>query len=262
MRILWVKPGKILPLDTGGKLRSYNILRHLSGTHELTYLSYYDGSRDEDYERKILMDLPGTVPICTATTGSTRLTRFFDYLRRITWSAPYAVSRFTALEVQKVLRDWIASRRFDVAVCDFLSSTLNFPETLATPTVLFQHNVETLLWKRRAEFEAKWANRIVAKFEYAKMRRFEHLQLRRFHHVIAVSETDRDIMSRMIDRSRISVVPTGVDLSQYRYDAEVRPLEPLVVFVGSMYWRKCRTHDSELLGATLIRASRSSLATP
>src|SRR4030095_3006125 len=122
--------------------------------------------------------------------------------------------------VQQVLRDWIPQRRFDVAVCDFLSSALNFPETLATPTVLFQHNVETLLWKRRAEFEAKWANRIVSKFEYAKMRRFEHLQLRRFHHVIAVSETDRDIMSRMIDRSRISVVPTGVDLSKYPYDAE------------------------------------------
>ena len=31
MNILWVKPGKLLPLDTGGKLRSYNILRHLSG---------------------------------------------------------------------------------------------------------------------------------------------------------------------------------------------------------------------------------------
>ena len=43
MKILWVKPGKLLPLDTGGKLRTYNILRHLSAGHELTYLSYYGG---------------------------------------------------------------------------------------------------------------------------------------------------------------------------------------------------------------------------
>src|SRR5579883_3324653 len=32
MKILWVKPGKLLPLDTGGKLRTYNIVRHLART--------------------------------------------------------------------------------------------------------------------------------------------------------------------------------------------------------------------------------------
>ncbi len=26
MKILWVKAGKLLPVDTGGKIRSYNIL--------------------------------------------------------------------------------------------------------------------------------------------------------------------------------------------------------------------------------------------
>ncbi len=49
MKILWVKPGKLLPLDTGGKLRTYNILRQLSTTNNLTYLSYYGGKRDDNY---------------------------------------------------------------------------------------------------------------------------------------------------------------------------------------------------------------------
>ena len=39
MNILWAKPGKLLPLDSGGKLRSYNILRQLSVRYPLTYLS-------------------------------------------------------------------------------------------------------------------------------------------------------------------------------------------------------------------------------
>ncbi len=237
MKILWVKPGKLLPLDTGGKLRTYNILRQLAASHELTYLSYYEGERDDAYEREILTHLPGTMPIRTAATGSTPLTSYLDFLRRITWRAPYTVSRFTAAEVQKILRHWIPPRRFDVAVCDFLASTMNFPKALATPTVLFQHNVETLLWKRRAEFETKWVDRMVSKFEYAKMLRFEPEQVRRFHHVIAVSETDRRAMSSMVDSSHISVVSTGVDLSKYRYDPDLRPETPLVVFVGSMDWQ-------------------------
>src|SRR4029077_17218777 len=191
MKILWVKPGKLLPLDTGGKLRTYNILRHLASTHELTYLSYYGGERDAAYEREVLAQLPGTVSVPTSKRLSSRLARYFDYLRRLHLAAPYAVSQFDAPQVQQRLRDWIQQRRFDVAVCDFLSSTLNFPDRLATPTVLFQHNVESVLWQRRAEFEEKWFDRFVAKIEYAKMRRFEPGQVRRFHHVIAVSETDR-----------------------------------------------------------------------
>jgi len=237
MKILWVKSGKLLPLDTGGKLRTYNILRHLSANHDLTYISCYLGQRDEAYEREILTHLPGTLPIFTAAPESTALESLLDYLRRLPLRAPYTVSKFTSPEVQKLLADWIPQRRFDVAVCDFLASTLNFPQTLPTPTALFQHNVETVLWKRRAEFEAKWLDRMLSKLEYAKMVRFEPQQIRRFHHVIAVSDADRQAMSSMVDPSHISVVPTGVDLSKYRYDPEARPAGPLVVFTGSMDWK-------------------------
>jgi glycosyltransferase involved in cell wall biosynthesis len=236
MKILWVKPGKLLPLDSGGKLRTYNILRKLAAAHELTYLSYYGGQRDAAYEEEILTHLPGTVSVYTAAPDTTAVERYLDYLRRLTWRAPYAVSKFTAPPVQHLLNEWILQRRFDVAVCDFLSSTLNFPENLTTPTALFQHNVETVLWKRKAEFEVQALDRIVSKIEYGKMRRFEPEQARRFHHVIAVSEADRQAMSAMVDPSHISVVPTGVDLSKYQYDPASRPSGPIVVFTGSMDW--------------------------
>ncbi len=237
MKILWVKPGKILPLDTGGKLRTYNILRQLSANHELTHLSYYAGPRDESYEREAAAHIPGTVTIATPAQNLDGLHRHLDYLRHITWRAPYAVSRFTDPQVQRLLQEWIPQRRFDVAVCDFLSSALNFPRELATPTALFQHNVESILWKRKADVEPRWIDRAVFKLEAAKMSRFEPAQTRRFHHVIAVSETDRQAMSGMIDPSHISVVPTGVDLSKYRYEPALRPSGSLVVFTGSMDWQ-------------------------
>jgi polysaccharide biosynthesis protein PslH len=236
MKILWVKPGKLLPLDTGGKLRTYNILRQLDSGHELTYLSYYGGARDEQYERDIVDHLPGTVSMHTAAPDTTPAERYLDYVRRLPSRAPYAVSKFTAREVRQTVSEWIQQQKFDVAVCDFLSSALNFPDHLATPSALFQHNVETVLWKRKAEFEVKAADRIVSKIEYAKMLRFEPAQVRRFHHVIAVSEADRQAMSGMVDPSHISVVPTGVDLSKYQYDAELQPSGLLVVYTGSMDW--------------------------
>ena len=236
MKILWVKPGKLLPLDSGGQLRTYNILRCLAAEHELTYLSYYAGSRDEAYEREVVQHLPGTVALHTGIPDDSGMARYLDYLRRVTWRAPYAVSKFTDKKVRTQVTEWVRAKRFDVAVCDFLSSTLNFPAELSVPTALFQHNVESILWKRKAEMEIEWLERMVSKLEYAKMRRFEPEQVRRFHHVIAVSGADRDMMSAMTTPSRISVVPTGVDLKKFQYDPSARPPGLDVVFTGSMDW--------------------------
>jgi len=237
MRILWVKPGKLLPLDTGGKLRTYNILRHLAASHDLTYLSYYNGKRDEPYDTEIQKELPGTISVAAGKDPPQGARRHLDFVLHLSSAAPYAVSQFVDPQVQKLLSEWIPQRRFDVAVCDFLSSTLNFPDRLETPTALFQHNVESILWKRKAEVEPTWMERSVFRFEYSKMRRFEPKQTRRFHHVIAVSEADRQAMSSMVDLSHISVVPTGVDLSKYQYDPDARPSAPLIVFTGSMDWQ-------------------------
>src|SRR3984957_9614625 len=132
MKILWVKPGKLLPLDSGGKLRTYNILRHLSAAHQLTYLSYYGGRQDKAYEQDILNHLPGAVCLYTGAADSTIVGRGLDYFYRFFSRAPYAVSKFTAPQVQQLLFQWIAQSRFDVAVCDFLASTLNFPQNLLT----------------------------------------------------------------------------------------------------------------------------------
>ena len=236
MKLLWAKAGKLLPLDSGGKLRTYNILRHLAAAHELTYLSWYGGDRDNAYEKELQEHFPRAVTIYTAVREETSRQRYFDYLKRFPSSAPYAVTKFTAPEVQKLLQQWMGDRRFDAAVCDFLSATLNFPERSQTPVVLFQHNVETILWQRKAEFEPRWLDRMISRIEYAKMRRYEPRQVQRFHHVIAVSEQDRTAMAAMADGARITVVPTGVDLSKYQYDPSVRPAAPLVVFTGSMDW--------------------------
>src|SRR5439155_7157293 len=100
MKILWVKPGKLLPLHTGGQLRTYNILRQLSATQELTYLSFYGGPCDKAYEQEIVSQIPGTVVKHTRALNEARP---IDYLRRFISHASYAVSRLMARVFQELL---------------------------------------------------------------------------------------------------------------------------------------------------------------
>lgn len=243
MKILWVKAGKILPVDTGGKIRSYNLLRQLASRHETVLLSYYGGARDESYESEVERHLPGAVTVHTGAPDSFAR-QALDYVLRLPSRAPYAVRKFTSPEVKRLVKEWDAARRFDVAVCDFLSASLNFPAETRTPTVLFQHNVESALWQRQAQHAPDVFRSVAFKIEAAKMTRYEREAVRRFRHVIAVSENDRELMSEMTGASRITVVPTGVDIKKYSSGDEASHAVKdaasrdgsLVVFLGSMDW--------------------------
>jgi polysaccharide biosynthesis protein PslH len=235
MKILWVKAGKLLPVDTGGKIRSYNILRHLAKDHEVTYLSYYSGQRDPAYETSLREEFAGA-HILHIPASESALSQYLDYIRRIGSRAPYAVTKFTYREVQRTVLRWLSEKRFDVAVCDFLSASLNFPNRLTIPCVLFQHNVESVLWRRMAETETAPLRRIAYKIEATKMANHEKSTIARFHHVIAVSEQDRQEMRKMDPSCRITVVPTGVDTHLYHVVPAVPDNPPVVVFTGSMDW--------------------------
>src|ERR1700678_1182934 len=90
VRILWVKAGKLLPVDTGGKNRSYNVLKHLARAHQVTLLNHYGGARDHAYEVAIQNEFPGAQTIFTAALDST-LAQSAQYLRRLFQPVPFAV---------------------------------------------------------------------------------------------------------------------------------------------------------------------------
>ncbi len=242
MRILWVKADKLLPVQNGGNIRTYHVLRYLSARHDLTFYSYYGGAPDPDYERELQRQLPGAVAVCTGKRELSGAARGLDYLAHVGARPPYAVSRFADANVQKQLRTWFREQRFDVTVCDFLDAAVNFPGRLNLPSVLFQHNVESEIWRRHAATADNPAKRMMYRMEFRKMFRYERAAVCKFHHVIAVSENDRALMTQWVDGDRVTVVPTGVDLAEYRPDpaasqAKSLPASaPLITFVGAMDW--------------------------
>jgi polysaccharide biosynthesis protein PslH len=235
VRILWIKANKLLPVHSGGDIRSYHIARYLASQHKLAFLSYYDGDRDKEYDRLLAEHLPGAFCVATGRQES-KAARALDYLKRLPSGAPYAVSRFQCEGVRQAIAEWFEQEKFDVAVCDFLDGAVNFPAELTLPCVLFQHNVESEIWRRHAETEANPAKRLVYGLEFKRILAYEREVVQRFHHVIAVSEHDKKLMSAWADPAKITVVPTGVDLAQYAPDDSGHEPGPLVMFIGAMDW--------------------------
>src|ERR1700682_828379 len=258
MKILWVKYGKLVPVDTGGKIRSYNILRHLSSRHQVTLLSIYGGKPDLAYENELRRHFDKAVFNCNGAPvgGDGIFANARNYFFRLGSAVPYAVSKFTSAEVRRIIKQKLNDHEFDVAVCDFLAVSDNFPIILNTPTVLFQHNVESSLWQRQAQCERNWLKKVMYIFEAAKMKRYEAAAIKRFDHVIAVSDADKQVMNRMVSAD-ISVVPTGIDIRQFSAKDISNSDGNLVIFTGSMDWEAnadaMRYFCSEIWPRVLLR---------
>lgn len=242
MRILWIKTSPLHPLTRGGDLRTFHVLRQLHLRHEVTFVGMtadagqvagaqhapeYSSQAFWAHEPKVSLHLPKWKFLLGA-------------LANVLLELPYAVSRFQSARLRRLLQERIQQQSFDLIVSDFLFPAASLPWSLKAqsqcPWVLFQHNVESMIWRRRAEGKtgirgAYWRT------QRDRMLRFETQACQRFDGVLAVSEEDaRVFRDEMALPNVLGVVPTGVDLDYFQALPQTQPAVPTVVFMGSMDW--------------------------
>ena len=234
MKILWVKAGGLVPPDIGGKIRSYAILKELAKTHEVTLFTFYAAHRDDVHSGlNGMFDQVVNLSLPIATNRG--LGELASFARNVLSSRPHTVSKYCRPEVKARMRELLASNKFDVIICDFVVAAAAIPWEVACPKVIFTHNVEALIWKRHFEVSRNPLWKMASWGEYQKMLRFEKHYLNKSEHVLTVSEADKDFFSDFVDRSKMTVVSTGVDTDYFRPGSETEQPNSLV-FTGSMDW--------------------------
>ncbi len=235
MRILWVKVGGLWPVNTGGRRRSFQILAELARRHRVVLLTTHGPGEDPLPLASALAECEAVhaVPYSIPKSGSAR---FAASLIR-SWLSPYPVDlwkcRVPALRDRA--RQVLASREVDVCVADFLAATPNLPAEARAPVVLFEHNVEHLIWKRLCDSETRIWRRALLELEWRKMRRYEAWACAGSRRTVAVSDADRATLAATAPRAQVCAVPTGVDTSYFApRQAPERPFA--LVFTGAMDW--------------------------
>jgi glycosyltransferase involved in cell wall biosynthesis len=235
MKILWVKMGGLWPPTSGGRTRSLNLLAELSRRHEVTVVTTHgaedapDGLVDRLPHCKRILSFGYQVP----KRGSAA----FPLTVARSWLSadPVDLWKWRVPAVKECVKSLIAGRRVDVCVSDFLFAAANLPLNCGVPTVLFEHNVEYLIWKRLCDLEQVAWRRALLEIEWRKLRAREAEACRRFDVTIAVSADDRDRLAALAPEANITWIPTGVDIDYFAPSPQAdRPAH--LVFSGSMDW--------------------------
>jgi sugar transferase (PEP-CTERM/EpsH1 system associated) len=232
MKILWAGPNFLHPATKGGQIRTLGILKHLSRRHEVHYVAFEDPAHPEAVKSAVEYCAQAyAVPHAVADKRSLRFAA--EAAGALVSNMPLAVSRFQSPALRRKVEELLGSGSFDRIVVDFLAMAPSCPDL--GRSVLFQHNVETMIWRRRAGHSGGPLRKLYFGLQARRMFEYERAACLAAGHVIAVSETDAGLMRSMFGVENVTVVPTGVDIEYFALPSGNPPIADLV-FVGSMDW--------------------------
>lgn len=217
----------------GGNIRQAHLLAGLGRVAEVTLLVMGEVADDHVHESVAeVIEVP-TVPLRAPRSRTVR--RLFDLWLALVASGPWEVA-LTARRRRR-LRPVVAdlAPRFDVVVVSHLGMAGLLPRRRENRWVIQLHHVSSAKAIQERALTTGRRQRWLLSRQVAKARRFERWAVDAFEAVIVVSDDDADQLSAgsgTAVRSRLLVVPNGVDTDVYR--PSPLPDEARMVMTGSL----------------------------
>jgi len=241
MNILFLSHRIPYPPDKGDKIRSLNMIKHLSKKHRIFLGTIFDEEDDKNHIVKLK-------EYCREISAIP-LTGKFKLLYGFFASKPFSVSNFYDPRLQKFVDTVLEKNNIQAVIC-FCSSMAEY--VFKTP--LYKKNklkgirlimdfvdLDSDKWRQYAQF-SKGIMKYVYKIEWKQLFKYEVKINRTFHHSIFISPKEAAIFKEYYpEMKNISIVPNGVDHQFFSPDqVPVMPelkkyiQGPMLVFTGRM----------------------------
>ncbi len=236
MNVLLLTQVVPFPPDSGPKIKTYHLLRHLASRHRVTLVTF---TRDEQEER----DAATLRELCAAVhTVHLKRSRVQDLLalgRSLARGRSWIIERDDCAAMHQLLARLVreqaaAGQPFDLVHADQLNMA-QFAAPLPLPRLLDQHNAVWTIFFRMARQERR-PLRLLWEREWRMLRRYEGQIVREFEAVTAVSDEDRRALFEAIGGPReLPVIPIAVD-AEAQQPIPRAPGASGIISLATMMW--------------------------
>ena len=250
MRILFVSEQFPYPLDTGGNVRTFNLLKGLASAHEVTLVAAARAPLSAEDLRVVgnLCESVRLVNLAPIGLGG----EAWAFARTVGTATPFILARHSFAAVRREIASAFAHPRpsrpgarragtppFGAVHFNHLDTTVY---ESAVPSgvhrVVDEHNVVTNQVQTTAAHEPRLMRRALLQREHRKLRHFEAAACNRMDRCLACSDADARSLQALGVRAPIAIIPNGVDLD-YFVLAQAPATAPDVVFVGTLDYDPC-----------------------
>jgi glycosyltransferase involved in cell wall biosynthesis len=232
MKVLLLTQVLPYPPDSGPKVKTWNVLKYLTESHEVTLVSFVRGDQSEDVAHlQRYCQAVHTVPM---ERGSVR--NGLAMARSMLTRQPWMMVRDDRQAMRSLVDRLAAGCVFDVTYADQLNMAQYAARVPETFRVLDAHNALWLLYKRLAATMGPGPKKWLLERDWRLLKRYEGEVVRRFGAVLSVTEEDKAALLEAAGTEReITVMPIAVDVD------EVQPVARQsgathILHLGTMYW--------------------------
>jgi glycosyltransferase involved in cell wall biosynthesis len=232
------------PLNSGKRIRTFNLLARLAERHRVTLLCHRNPDPDEAVEateafRRIGIDTIVIDRVVPPKSGPGFYARLAGNLLS---PLPYSVATHTSPALAAAASEFAASNPVDVWHCEWTPYAQVLRQALGerlaeSPWTVMAHNVESLIWQRYTLAEPNPVKRWYVRRQWQKFERFERWSYRAATVSIAVSRDDARLMREQYQARRVEVVENGVDIDFFKPQRDVDRNPAALLFLGSLDWR-------------------------
>ena len=225
MNILFLTPYLPYPLNSGGKIRTLNLIKILSRDHNVYLVSLVQP--DELGHISGLEKYCKVIPLNYSTQKYNRLKSLLSTYPYITMLKHYSHGN------QRSIDNLIDKCDFDIIQVESLYMSAYIKNNFKIPMIFDAHNIESDILYRTciSKFNIK---SILNCIDYLKNRKYEKNIIKRFNACISVSEIDNERL-KVMGAKKLMILPNCADLNFF-YPVKRSDFSPKIIFTGFMNW--------------------------
>lgn len=207
MNILLLTDGVPYPPDSGPRVKTYQLIRHLARRHQVTLVSL-------GHDPTELQRAGALVSLCAAVHVIPARPSLWRGLRAAFGPLPRTVAGQESRAMHAALARLVASAAaagtpFDLVHADQLAMA-PYAAALPLPRLFDAHNALWTIRAKQAE-QRGWPMRVADRAEAARLRAYEGQICASFDAVTAVSDEDREALLAAGPARDLTVIPIGID---------------------------------------------------
>lgn len=228
-----VTPYVPYPPSSGGQIRTLNLLKHLSRSHEITLVALYKNQAEKKYY-SYLQAFCKKIYLCQRPE---KPWQFKNIFKTIFSFYPFLVIRNFSSEASNIIDTLLKKERFDVIHAETFYVMPHIPKT-ETPIVLVEQTIEYNVYKHFVN-SLPFFMRLLFYFDIdiMKLKYWEKFYWRKADIVVAVSRPDEMIIKSDNADMKTSVIPNGAGDEMIVKNLGQKDLKkPIIFFQGNFFW--------------------------
>ena len=233
MKVLMITPYLPYPLYSGGQIRTYNLLKNLAKSHEITLFAF------------VKVVVPDHIKALEKFCKKIEV-----FKRRKAWSIvnilvsgfsfyPFLVAIYYSLSLRKRIEEELSKKKYDLIHAETFYVMPNIPQT-KVPILLVEQTIEYLVYAHFLETLHLKVFKPLLALDIFKLKFWEKFYWKRADKVVAMSASDKNKMRKLVPNLSVEIIPNGVDSSFFSKVKQKKGKSAVILFVGNFSWLQNR----------------------